>query len=1000
MKKSILIPLFGLSLLCLQTNAQVAWLDTGFGANGITLATNQPNIKPLRANMTMQPDGKVLVRVIKRDTITNVYTVWLHRFGLDGDVDTGFGQNGQVLIDTVFWDTEPITNDANLLPDGKILLATPTSSNNQLFTIITRLNPDGSPDEDFSVNGRLKLEEIIDINGLQPRLVDLEVQPNGRIVLIYNSYYSLLAEYGFRILKPNGDILTGYEEIVWGNTDIDEYMTQAIVLPDGKILIGGKRDPISGQPYGTDFALQRFDVAGFADEDFGNTGIALADYNDQQELMTDMLLEPDGGIVTVGTTNANTLMLARFTADGDLDDSFGVNGVSTFPNLPVVSSRPAMSRGTDGKLVVAGGEYEFNTLHDEEASIARFLPNGEIDVTFGALGVVYLPPAATGINAIFQDVAVLPDRRILTCGIRYNGENQLLLARFMPDTNVVIWYHDQDGDSYGNAADTVFAFDAPPGYVANADDCDDANPAVNPEALEICGNNIDENCDGILATDTVAPLAVCLPQVKYYMNEIGLISIAPESLNDGSTDNCATNLHFSSSITQLTCSDPPVQMALVTVTDDAGNSSTCNTLIKFTDTLAPVAICVPVITLAIGPFGQPAIITPEDIDNGSYDNCGPIIASWLDKTQFTCADLGVQQVTLTVVENGSLTSTCTALVKVKDVNAPIAICAQQLVVGLDQNGVATLTPDALDQGSYDNCSDTLMKYLSKTDFSCAELGIEQPVVLAVEDVYFNRNECTTMVTIVDKIKPVQVCDEVSTVSLDANGEVQLQPAVFNDGSYDNCSGGLTFALDISNFDCDDLGDHLVITTCTDESGNESTCQTILTVQDKLPPVMWCVDSLTIELDDIGLMTINPADLDNGSTDNCGIVVWVVDPPQLSALQIGVNEVTLTGVDTSENAASCVTVVTLVGGEVSIQELPAEAVSLTPNPTNGFCYLHMQSGRQAQKVELFNAAGQWLWSENGAFSALNLDFSAQPAGTYYLRVQSDQFARMVKVVLVK
>ncbi|MBL7809328.1 MAG: hypothetical protein JNN28_16030, partial [Saprospiraceae bacterium] len=487
MKKSLLIPLFGLSLFCLQANAQVAWLDTGFGANGITLAANQPNVKPLRANMTLQPDGKVLVRVIKRDTITNVHTVWLHRFGLDGDVDTGFGQNGQVLIDSTFWNTEPITNDANLLPDGKILLATPTSSNNQLFTTITRLNPDGSPDEDFSVNGRLKLEEIIDINGLQPRLVDLEVQPNGRIVLIYNSYYSLLAEYGFRILKPNGDILPGYEEIVWGNTDIDEYMTQAIVLPDGKILVGGKRDPINGQPYETDFALQRFDVAGFADEDFGNAGIALADYNDQQELMTDMLLEPDGGIVTVGITAASTLMLARFTADGDLDASFGVNGVSTFPNLPVVSSRPAMSRATDGKLVVAGGEYEFNTLHDEEASIARFLPNGALDITFGALGVVYLPPVTTGINTIFQDVAVLPDRRILTCGIRYNGENQLLLARFMPDTSAVIWYHDQDGDSYGNAADTVFAFDAPPGYVANADDCDDANAAVNPAAMEICG---------------------------------------------------------------------------------------------------------------------------------------------------------------------------------------------------------------------------------------------------------------------------------------------------------------------------------------------------------------------------------------------------------------------------------------------------------------------------------------------------------------------------------
>jgi len=57
------------------------------------------------------------------------------------------------------------------------------------------------------------------------------------------------------------------------------------------------------------------------------------------------------------------------------------------------------------------------------------------------------------------------------------------------------WYADVDGDGYGDATATVFACDAPQGYTANGNDCDDANAATNPSAYEIC-DGIDNNCDG------------------------------------------------------------------------------------------------------------------------------------------------------------------------------------------------------------------------------------------------------------------------------------------------------------------------------------------------------------------------------------------------------------------------------------------------------------------------------------------------------------------------
>lgn len=62
------------------------------------------------------------------------------------------------------------------------------------------------------------------------------------------------------------------------------------------------------------------------------------------------------------------------------------------------------------------------------------------------------------------------------------------------------WYLDADGDGWGSAdlATMVMACEQPAGYVDAefVGDCDDNDVAVNPGSPEICGNEIDENCDG------------------------------------------------------------------------------------------------------------------------------------------------------------------------------------------------------------------------------------------------------------------------------------------------------------------------------------------------------------------------------------------------------------------------------------------------------------------------------------------------------------------------
>jgi len=58
------------------------------------------------------------------------------------------------------------------------------------------------------------------------------------------------------------------------------------------------------------------------------------------------------------------------------------------------------------------------------------------------------------------------------------------------------WYADSDGDGFGDATIATIACDQPSGYVADANDCDDATATTNPDAEEVWYDGVDADCDG------------------------------------------------------------------------------------------------------------------------------------------------------------------------------------------------------------------------------------------------------------------------------------------------------------------------------------------------------------------------------------------------------------------------------------------------------------------------------------------------------------------------
>ncbi len=64
-------------------------------------------------------------------------------------------------------------------------------------------------------------------------------------------------------------------------------------------------------------------------------------------------------------------------------------------------------------------------------------------------------------------------------------------------SDAITWYADTDVDSFGDLLNTVDACVAPPGYIADNTDCDDADDTAFPGATEICDGD-DEDCDGLI----------------------------------------------------------------------------------------------------------------------------------------------------------------------------------------------------------------------------------------------------------------------------------------------------------------------------------------------------------------------------------------------------------------------------------------------------------------------------------------------------------------------
>ena len=199
-------------------------------------------------------------------------------------------------------------------------------------------------------------------------------------------------------------------------------------------------------------------------------------------------------------------------------------------------------------------------------------------------------------------------------------------------------------------------------------------------------------------------------------------------------------------------------------------------------------------------------------------------------------------------------------------SGPTASC-NDLLIYLDNSGNAMLDVFLINDGSTDGSGGYDLTYeLSQTMFDCDEIGSNE-VFLTVTDVDGNQDMCSALVTVSDFIAPLTICNEFTVASLDADGLVSVSASDVDEGSFDNCSA-VSMELDISDFDCSNLGENVVELTVVDQGGNSSVCWGFVVVEDNLGPLAVCNEFTAATLDANGNLNVSASDVDAGSSDNC------------------------------------------------------------------------------------------------------------------------------------
>ncbi len=389
-------------------------------------------------------------------------------------------------------------------------------------------------------------------------------------------------------------------------------------------------------------------------------------------------------------------------------------------------------------------------------------------------------------------------------------------------------------------ADTLALYAGSSSGCAGSIDIDYAGPILcNLVGTPLCVNitvttseNVSATCKAnIVVEDNMPPTINCRNTLTLDINASGVATVTPSMVISSSSDNCGFTTSID--ISSLDCSDKASPTTVTaTATDQAGNMSTCTTLVSVEDNLDPVCALTSGLIFAPG-----EVITVDAVLQTFADNCAiASSASSVTPDMFTCADVpnSPLPITVTVTDDCGNTGTCSTFVTIADNGPPTARC-QDITVGLNANGEVIIQGVDVDGGSSTPCGASNFTYSVTPDsFDCDDIG-DNVVTLTVTTITGLTSTCNAVVTVVDALPPTIVCPPNENLPCTADvSDLSMfgVPTVL-----DNCSSNTMTTEDvIDNTNSCNVGTLTRRFTVTDGFGNTASCDQVITINPPNNPI--------------------------------------------------------------------------------------------------------------------------------------------------------------------
>ncbi|OAV43789.1 hypothetical protein A3850_004430 [Lewinella sp. 4G2] len=333
-------------------------------------------------------------------------------------------------------------------------------------------------------------------------------------------------------------------------------------------------------------------------------------------------------------------------------------------------------------------------------------------------------------------------------------------------------------------------------------------------------------------------------------------------------------------------------------------------------------------------LNPPALVCPANVSVGTDANgCDAVVTYSLPVPESPCPGTlvtptvlnlasgstfpqGTTTVTLIAVNPAGQSATCNFTVTVTDDEPPSILCPPNVNVATVA-GQCQAPATFADPTFSDNCPGaTLSRTAGSASGSSFDKG-SNLITYRATDAAGLTKDCSFTVTVTDTEPPQINCPSAVTV----------------DAEPGTCAATVTFPVPVGTDNCSPVtteriagpesggsfpvGTTTVTYRATDIAALTDECSFTVMVTDRQAPTTNCVAEFSRSLGEENQVLLEVVDIDNGSSDACGITNASIDITRLDCEALGPNTITLTVTDAAGNAQQCTTTVTVTDLESPI-----------------------------------------------------------------------------------